>query len=147
MRWNKQALQLVLIMGVAWSMGTSMLGAQESSVEPGSIGLSVEPGGLLIQHIEPGETYDLAQKPGIALKISNRDRSERTYHLSTHQPSGIGNRKWLEGYVEIPDPSWFWFESDEVSVGPHDDAHVKMYVKVPEGTQYANQHWVISIAV
>lgn len=147
MRQNTHALQLVLIMSVAWSMGASVLWAEEASLEPGSIGLSVEPGGLLIQHVEPGETYDFAQKAGIALKISNRNRSERIYRLSTHRPSEIGNRKWLEGYTEIPDPSWFWFERDEVSVGPDGDAYVKMYVKVPEGDEYANQHWVVSIAV
>jgi len=139
--------QLVLIIGLACSSSAPWLWAQEEPAERGGIRLSVEPGGLLIQHVKPGETYDLTQSSGIALKISNTDTKPRTYRLSTHRPSEVGNRKWLEGYLEILDPSWFWLEQGEVTVGPESDGFVKMYLKIPEEEQYHNQHWVVSVGV
>ena len=114
---------------------------------PTGVGLSVEPGGLLIQHVKPGETYDLAQKSGISLKVSNRDTKARTYRLSTHRPSEVGSGAWLAGYAEIPDPSWFWFEQPEVTVAPGGDGHAKMFLRIPPGAQYDNQQWVVSVGV
>jgi len=139
-------------------VGTSLIGfghpagsvwaqEEEESPKPRSIGLSVEPGGLLIQQVKLGELYDLDKEVGIPLKISNRDQQPRTYRLSTHRPSEVGNRKWLEGYLEIPDPSWFWFDQETVTVAPESDAHVKMYLKIPQEDRYYNQRWVVSVGV
>jgi hypothetical protein len=111
------------------------------------MGLSVEPGGILIQRVKPGEPYGLAEKGGVALKISNRDVKPRTFRLSTHRPSQVGNGKWLAGYTEIPDPAWFWFDRQEVTVEPESDGFAQMFVKIPDDARYRNQHWSVSIGV
>ncbi len=123
------------------------LGAEEGPDRAKGVGLSVAPGGLAIQQVTPGRTYDLAQRSGVVLRISNHDSRPRTYRLSANKPSAVGNRKWLPGYLEIPDPTWFWFEQDQVTVQPEGEGVVKMYLKVPEGEQYNNQHWTVSIGV
>jgi len=140
--------QFAFLIGLACSLAAPVLWAQEESAKPKGIGLTVEPGGLLIQHVKPGETYDLAEKSNITLKISNGASRPTTYQLTTQRPSQVGNRKWLEGYLEMPDPRWFWFEQDEITVEPESDAYVKMYLKVPYGMgDHFNQHWVVSIGV
>ena len=118
-----------------------------ASEAPRGMGLSVEPGGILLQHVTPGQTYDLSANGGIALKISNRDDKPRTFTLSTHQPGKVGNGKWLAGYAEIPDPAWFWFDRKEVAVEPHSDGFANMFVKIPDEPRYRNQHWSVSIGV
>lgn len=145
---SRRFFVLTLIVHLVCAVASSGLWAQEEPTEPRGIGLSVEPGGLLIQHVKPGETYDLSQKAGIALKISNPDAKPRTYRLSTHRPSDVGNSKWLLGYLEIPNPAWFWFDQEELTVGPQSDGYAKMFLKVPVGNRgYDNQQWVVSIGV
>ena len=64
--------QIGWCIGVVWLMAPPVIQAQE---EPGGrrgTGLSVEPGGLLIQHVIPGETYDLGERSGVFLKVSNQ---------------------------------------------------------------------------
>lgn len=112
-----------------------------------SLGLSVQPGGLLIQYVKLGENYDLHQKSGIALLIENKDAQAHTYILSTSKPSQVGNKKWLKGYLEVPEPSWFWFEKDEVTVEAQSKKEVKMFLKIPQEEKYYNQHWAVSLGI
>lgn len=120
--------------------------AQEEKPKP-SLGLSVQPGGLLIQYVKLGQTYDLYEKAGIALLIENKDSQPHTYILTTSKPSQVGNKKWLKGYLEIPDASWFWFAENEVTVAPQSKKEVKMFLKIPPEDKYYNQHWTVSLGV
>jgi len=120
--------------------------ASEGAAQP-VLGLAVQPGGLLIQGIAPGETYDLKERAGIGLIIFNRDSREHTYLLSTHRPSEIGNRRLPPGYSDLPDASWFWFERSEVSVPGQSSTEVRMYLKIPDDERYHNQHWSVSVGV
>ncbi len=119
---------------------------QEEKPKP-SLGLSVAPGGLMIQNVKPGQTFGLYEKAGVALIIENKDINPHTYIINTFKPSRVGNKKWLKGYSEIPDPTWFWFENNEITVGPQSKQEVKMYLKIPEEDPYYNQHWSISLGI
>jgi hypothetical protein len=111
------------------------------------VGLGAEPGGLLIQGISPGEVCDLAERAGIWLTIHNRSETAHTYVLSSHRPSEIGNRRVPMGYRDIPDPSWFWFEQNEVRVDGQSSAQVRMYIGVPDDERSLNQHWSVSVGI
>ncbi len=111
------------------------------------MGLSVQPGGILIQHVKLDETYNFYEKSGIALIVENKDTLPHTYIINTFKPSQVGNKKWLTGYLEIPEPSWFFFEKNEVTVEPKSKQKVKMYLKVPKEEKYYNQHWTVSLGV
>ena len=130
---------LLLMAPVGWT--------QEDSAQEARVGLTVQPGGMLIQHVTPGEVYDLAEHSGIRLKVSNQGPEAVTYQLSSHQPSQVGNGKWLEGYAEIPDPSWFVFEPEVLTVEAGGEGHANMYLSVPDGAEHLNQHWVVSLGV
>ena len=121
--------------------------AADSPDVPSSVGLSVEPGGMLIQGVEPGQVYDLEDKTGIVLTIHNRDRSDHTYLLSSHRPSEVGNRRLPPGYENIADPAWFWFETPEVRVPANSSGQVRMYLEIPYDDRYRNQHWSVSVGV
>ena len=121
--------------------------ALAGELPPPVLGLTVQPGGLLIREVVPGETYDLKAKSGVGLTVSNQDGRPHTYVLSTHRPSEIGNRRVPVGYSDIVDPSWFWFEKGEITVPPQSSSEVKMYLRVPAEAQYRNQHWSVSVGV
>ncbi len=137
------------ILTVVIILSSTYLFAQEEPTEPTRppMGLRVQPGGLLVQYVPLGTTYDFSENVGIPLTIYNRDVSPHTYLLSTDKPSTVAARKWLKGYLEIPDPSWFWFEKDEVKVEPNSKAEVKMYLNIPDEEKYYNQHWTVALGV
>jgi len=122
-------------------------GEKKPQKQPVSAGLKVEPGGLLLQYLPPGPTYDLYDSARIPLTIHNRGRSPRTYRLSAHKPSQVAAKRWLKGYLEIPDPDWLWFEKDEVTVEAQTNGQVKMYLRIPDEEKYYNQHWSVSLLV
>src|SRR3989338_7030897 len=114
---NKIFLLLIIFLFLNNSLFSQEEAVKKEEVGPKpSLGLSVQPGGLLIQYVKIGETYDLYEKSGIALIIENKDINPHTYILTTSKPSQVGNKKWLKGYLEIPEPSWFWFEKNEITV-------------------------------
>lgn len=116
-----------------------------SSIAYGETGLSVEPGSLLIQHVTLGRTYDLFHDLNVPIVIRHKGDSPCTYCLSTHKPSEIG--KLVEGYTDIFDPSWLWFDKNEVTILPNGSATIQMYLRVPKDDRFYNQHWTVGIKV
>lgn len=143
---NKFFLGLIMFLCLNIHLFAQEGAIQQEKPKP-SLGLSVQPGGLLIQNVKLGENYDLHQKSGIALIIENKDAQAHTYILTTAKPSQVGNKKWLKGYLEMPEPSWFWFEKNEVTVEAQSKKEVKMFLKIPEEEKYYNQHWTVSLGI
>lgn len=111
----------------------------------GETGLSVEPGSLFIQHVTLGRAYNLYHDLNVPLVIRHKGDNPRIYCLSTYKPSEIG--KLVEGYSDIFDPSWLWFDKNEVSIPPNGSATVQMYLRVPDEERFYNQHWTVAIKV
>ncbi len=110
-------------------------------------GLRVTPGALFVQSVFLGKLYDVYEASGIQWTIHNQSDREQTYVLSTHRPSEVELREWLHGYAELPDPRWFWFDRQEVVVGPHGEGHVNMFFEIPQEERYYNQHWVFALGI
>ena len=87
--------------------------SQADASESQGVGLRVTPAALFVQNVFLGKLYDVYEESGIRLTIHNLSDRERTYLLSTHIPSDVGVRRWLQGYAEVPDLSWFWFDQQE----------------------------------
>lgn len=114
---------------------------------PQGLELRVAPGAMLIQHVIPGQLYDVDKESGIRLTIPNQSDKPRSYVLSTHLPADIGAQRWLQGYSALPDLSWFWFDQQEITIAAHAVGRVKMYFEIPEKEQYYNQHWVLALGI
>lgn len=109
-------------------------------------GLSVAPGGLLIEKVPLDSLYDIEKFTGIKLSIVNNDSFQNTYNIRAVKPSDIGI-KWLKGYTEIPVPQCFTFEKNEVTVKGKSTETIKMYLKIPYSEKYYNQKWALGISV
>lgn len=143
----KKILLLISILAVISTIHVINLYAEEEKPAPKGMGLTVEPGGMLVQHVPIGITYDFTKEVGIPLTIHNRDDKPHTYILTTNRPSEVAARKWLKGYLEIPNPGWMWLEKDEVKIEPNGTSKVNMYLKIPKADKYYNQHWAASLGV
>lgn len=138
---------VLLVVGLGAHAHPARAEASGASVAAPVLGLAAEPGGMLIQGVEPGKVYDLEDKTGILLTIRNRDRADHTYLLSTHRPSEVGNRRLPVGYSDVVDPSWLSFEQPEVRVPAQGSSRVRMYLEIPDDERYRNQHWSVSVAI
>jgi len=112
---------------------------------PQAASLKVAPARFIIHNVEPGRLYDISQETGLGLTIFNDDPATATWLLTTHRPSERG--RWEKGYSEIPDSRWFWFEKSSITIGPHNKGCAKMYLQIPAGEQYYNQHWVVTLGI
>lgn len=114
--------------------------------EKKDIGLSVQPGWLLMRDVPVGQLYDLERRTKIRFEIRNGSDRSRRYSLKADKPDKIGV-KVLKGYSGIPDPAWFWFEKKEVLVPANGAEEIKMFVRIPDAEKYCNQKWAVGIDV
>ncbi|MDP3297138.1 MAG: hypothetical protein Q8N09_06030 [Thermodesulfovibrionia bacterium] len=114
--------------------------------EKREIGLSVEPGGLLIQKVPIGQLYDMDYWIKMRFKIYNNSDKARRYTLRVDKAVKVGV-KVLKGYSDIPNPSWFWFEKNEILVPANSVEEIKMFLRIPDEEKYCNQKWAVGIDV
>jgi len=110
-------------------------------------GLTVEPGGLLLQKVPLNKVYDLHKETGISIKVYNSLDRSVTYRISVRRPSEGGSGRWMVGYQEIPDPDFLSFDRNEVVIEPQGVGEVNLSLKLPEAPRYYNQHWAVTVAV
>lgn len=130
---------------MAWMAAALALCGAEAA--PSGSGFTVQPGGLQIQGLVPGQAHDLEALGGAPLTVTNRDVVAHTFNLSAYRPSELGSGRWLEGYEEIPDPTWLSFEPSVLTVAPGGTGQARMVVRVPDGPAFFNRHWAVSVAV
>ena len=122
------------------------IGEGTAQGEKEEMGLSVEPGGLLIQRVPIGQLYDMDSSIKMRFKISNQSDKPRRYTIKVDKPVKVGV-KVLKGYTQIPDPSWFWFEKNEALVPANQGEEIKMFLRIPNEEKYCNQKWAVGIDV
>ena len=103
-----------------------------------SAALKVSPGAFCLQNAEIGENLDL----GIDMVVTNKDDEEKVFVIKTLKASEATN-EWVKGYTEMPDPSWLYFDTNELKIGPGQEAKIRMNLKVPDKAEYYNQHWIV----
>ncbi|OGV62673.1 MAG: hypothetical protein A2283_04405 [Lentisphaerae bacterium RIFOXYA12_FULL_48_11] len=130
---------LLFLFGIHFSAGTAW-------GEKKDIGLSVEPGWLLIRNVPVGQLYDMEHQTKTLFKIHNGSDKPRRYRLKADRPDKVGV-KVLRGYASIPDPAWFWFEKNEVLVQANGTEEINMFVRIPDEEKYCNQKWALGIDV
>ena len=105
-------------------------------------GIKVSPAAFCLQNAEVGKDLDL----GLDLIITNNSDNEETFLVRSLKPSQAVE-KWVKGYSEIPDAGWFYFNENEIKIGPNSDGKLRMHLKVPDEEKYYNQHWMVYVEV
>ncbi len=104
-------------------------------------GIMVSPGAFTMQNAGIGKDMDL----GIDLIITNSSRVEQVFTARSIVPSQA--TKWLKGYGEIPDASWFYFPEDKIKIKANGTGKLRMHLKIPAEEKYLNQHWIVFVEV
>ena len=121
--------------------------AQDIPAEkPKGMGLSVMPGEMVIQNVMPGKEFDVLEKAGITLTISNNSDKARTYLIAPASPESLSLRN-ITGYSPLPDPRWLRLEKEEVEISPFSQKQIKMFIAIPQGDKYFNQKWCTALSV
>lgn len=110
-----------------------------------ALGLRVGPSELFLKNVPVGALYDFQEEQGVLLKIYNDSEESQIYAISSLKPSEINNVP--EGYTDIPDANWLYFEINEIEVEANGIGEVKMYLEIPDDEEYYDQLWVVSIRV
>ena len=106
-------------------------GAPAAGEAKKDIGLSVEPGWLLIRDVPVGQLYDADNVTKTLFKVHNGSDQSRHYSLKADKPEKVGVNV-LKGYAGIPDPDWFWFETNEVATPANGAVEIKMFARIPD---------------
>jgi len=108
-------------------------------------GLRVGPSDVTLKNIPVGALYDFEKENGILLKIYNDSDEIEAYAISSLKSSEINNVP--EGYKDIPEQNWLYFETDSVEIEPRGVKEVKMYLEIPYDKRHYGQFWVVSVRV
>ena len=108
-------------------------------------GLRVGPSDITLKDVPVGVLYDLGKERGIFLKIYNDCDESQTYSITSLKSSEINNVP--DGYTDIPDESWLYFEVNEIEVESHGVGEVDMYLEIPPDKGCYGKHWVVSVRV
>ena len=107
-----------------------------------SMGMRVTPGGAVIQGVQPGVRLEVP----LPLTVINDGEQPQRVSFGAIAPAQR-RMKLPPGYADIPDPSWMTFGEEEIVIPPKRHASVKMFLSVPAGAQYHDQHWSVAVAV
>jgi len=108
-------------------------------------GLRVGPSEITLKNISPGDVYDFQRDNGILLRVYNDCDEKQEYSVASLKSSEINNVP--EGYTDIPEKDWLSFETNEIEIAPHEVGEVKMYLNIPDNSEYFGKLWVVSIRV
>lgn len=101
-------------------------------------GIRVSPGAFCIKNVNIGKNLNL----GIDLIITNGADEEQEFVIKTLKPSEV-KKNWIKGYTEIPDPNWFYYEKDTISIPANSTGKTRMYLNIPDEEKYYNQCWMV----
>ena len=110
-----------------------------------AVGLRVGPSETTLQNVSPGDYYDFKEANGMLLEIFNDSDEDVTYSIMSLKSSELDNVP--EGYTDIPDSDWFYFDTNTIDVGPNGVGQVRMYLKIPYDDEYFGKHWVVSARI
>jgi len=108
------------------------------------IGIRVSPGTILLQEAPIGETYDFMAREGLAITIGPVEK-ETSYLLSCEPASKGGSQ--ATGYVDFPNPAWFYLANDSVTIFENETAEIPMWLQIPKNEGYYNHHWLLGIPI
>lgn len=105
-------------------------------------GIRVSPGAFCLQDAAVGKDLDL----DIDMVVTNKSDEEKTFVIRP-LPESEAKKKWIKGYTYIPDPNWLYFETNQLKIGPEQEAKIGMHLNVPDKAKYYNQHWIVYVEV
>lgn len=113
-----------------------------------SVGLSVDPGEMILRGVPLGKKISVAEFAGERnqLLIENKSAKDFTYDIDILSAIGA-NAPLKQGYKDIPDTSWITPEVKEIHIPAKSTKTVDVYLNIPKSEQYENKNYQAIIEV
>ncbi|MFH1310429.1 MAG: hypothetical protein ABIH85_07115 [Candidatus Omnitrophota bacterium] len=113
-----------------------------SSIPADALGLSVDPGEIILREVPLGEKISVVEFAGEKAKLLIENKSEKdcTYDIEVLSVTGV-NAHLKRGYKDIPGTSWIKPEKKEVHILAGNTKTVDVYLEIPKDKQYENKNY------
>ncbi len=109
-----------------------------------SVGFSVGPQEIKLKDVAAGVLWDVEEKAGVLLTISNPGTQIRKVQLKS-QTVANSSASVTKGFEDTPDASYLRFNEDELVLEPGEIRTVRMYLDFPANNQHAGHHYMFII--
>lgn len=109
-----------------------------------SVNFSLKPEEIFLTDVELGELYDVGEKSGLVLSVTNPGERKRTFELRSLRV-GSSVATLTTGYDEAPDASYLKFSESRFALGPGSTKMVKIYLEFPQERKYSGKHYMFVI--
>ena len=109
-----------------------------------SVDFTMEPGEIHLDDVPLGEKYDIGDKAGIILIITNKGEREQDFRLVSRS---LGNSSATldEEYSDTPDATFLSFSKSQFTLKPQESIAVNMYLEFPAVEEYSGGKFMFII--
>jgi hypothetical protein len=106
-------------------------------------GLSIDNyGEVLVENLQPGNTYSMIELVNLPLKVTNKDTTANTIKLEVQKPAGNDLKK---GFEPIPDTAWIEITPLQVEIAANGTYSTDIKINLPKDAKYVGKKYQVDI--
>ncbi len=109
-----------------------------------SLDFSLQPGEIYLDNVPLGLSYDIAEKTGSILTITNSGDRQKTFRLQSRTVES-SSATLTDQYDDAPEASYLQFSDYEFVLAPKETKTVNMYLNFPTNEEYKGKHYMFII--
>ena len=109
-----------------------------------SLDFSLQPEEIHLDNVPVGMSYDITEKTGRVLTITNSGNHQKTFRLQSRTVEG-SSATLTEQYDDAPEASYLQFSDYEFVLAPKETKTVNMYLNFPKNKGYNGKHYMFII--
>lgn len=109
-----------------------------------NVNFTLQPEEIYLKQVPLGENYDVSDKAGHVLTITNHGDREQTFRLTSRLVENSAATLTAE-YDDAPDASYLQFSDSEFVLAPEESKIVKMYLTFPKKKEYSGRQYMFVV--
>lgn len=109
-----------------------------------NVNFTLQPEEIYLSNVPQGMTYDVSDKAGHVLTITNHGDREQTFRLVSRSVENSVTTL-IEEYDDAPDASYLQFSASEFVLEPDESKTIKMYLKFPNNREYTGRQYMFVV--
>ena len=109
-----------------------------------SLDFSLQPEEIHLDNVPVGMSYDITEKTGRVLTITNSGNRQKTFRLQSRTVAG-SSATLTDKYDDAPEASYLQFSDYEFVLAPMETKTVNMYLNFPSNKEYNGKHYMFII--
>ncbi len=106
------------------------------------IGIGARFGDVILEGLQPGNTYDLKELAHLPFGIQNYGDTDMEVTVEFHRPK---KKSLAQNYEEIPDLSWIKANPDKMRIAPKGVGYFDLLLSVPDDPKLVGRHFQVEI--